>query len=377
MNSFNFNLPVNLYFGRGEFQKAGGIAKQCGHKFLIVTGISSSKKSGLLSRLCNLLEENGVLYEIYDKVPQNPLTTTAEDGAKYLQETGCDAVFGLGGGSVMDAAKAIAFLAVNKGNISDYIFGKKTSSRALPIVLAPTTAGTGSEGNCFAVLTNPVTRDKKSLKAPAIFPKASIVDPELMTTMPKSVIASTCFDALCHNIEAFIAQRGTPISSMMAAEGIKLLSANMEKVYDDPNDLDAWNDVAFASTLGGMVICQAGVGAPHALEHPVSGLYEIPHGQGLAAIFPMVMDETYAYAWQKFEDLARLLGASKVQDVGDRLRGLLENIHMNNTLSNFGVKEADIDWLSENSRKIMKANLENNPKRLTLHDVNQLYRKCI
>ena len=278
---FNYNLPVNLLFGRGRSNEIGSEVAKYGNKALIVTGRGSTKKSGLLDKTVNLLKEANVQYEIFDKVEQNPLTTTVYEGVEVIKETGCDVVLGLGGGSIMDAAKSIAFAAKNPGDISDYIFGIKQGNEALPIILVPTTCGTGSEGNCFSVLTNPETKDKKSLRTNLIIAKASIIDSDLMTTMPKSILASVGFDALAHNMEAYVSKIGQPLTDMKALYGIKLLAENLTKAYNDPADLEAWEKVTLASTLGGMVIGVAGVAAPHGLEHPASGLCDIVHGKVL------------------------------------------------------------------------------------------------
>ena len=158
---FNYYLPVNIVFGSGKVNKAGELAKTYGKKALIVTGKSSAKKSGLYDKVNDSLKKAGLETELFDKVSQNPLTTTAGEGAAYAKEKGCDVVVAIGGGSIMDCAKAIAFLAVNDGDVSDYIFGKKSGDKALPLILIQTTSGTSSEGNGFAVLTNPDNGDKK------------------------------------------------------------------------------------------------------------------------------------------------------------------------------------------------------------------------
>lgn len=145
----------------------------------------------------------GVDTILFDEVTQNPLTSTAVKGARIAKSNNCEVIVAIGGGSIMDCTKAISFLAVNDGDINEYIFNRLQSDRALPLILVPTTCGTGSEGNGFAVLTNPETGDKKSLRTSAIIAKASIVDPECMMTMPKHVLASVGFDALCHNMEAY------------------------------------------------------------------------------------------------------------------------------------------------------------------------------
>ena len=230
---FNYNLPVNLIFGIGKVEELGKETGKYGKKALIVTGRSSTKKSGLLDKAVNLLKEANVESVIFDKVSQNPLTTTAYEGADLAKKENCDVVVGLGGGSIMDAAKAIAFIALNEGDISDYIFGIKKSEKALPIILVPTTCGTGSEGNGFAVLTNPENNDKKSLRCNAIVAKASIIDPNLMTTMPKHILASVGFDALCHSMEAYLSKAAQPLTTMKALYAIELIGKNLVNVYKD------------------------------------------------------------------------------------------------------------------------------------------------
>ncbi len=190
---FHYYLPVNLVFGRGSVGKIGAVVSKYGKKALLVTGQSSTKKSGLLDRVIKYLEKEGIDSTVFNKVRQNPLTTTAEDAARLAKAQRCDMVIGLGGGSIMDCAKAAAFLAVNDGDISDYIFNRLESDTALPVILVPTTCGTGSEGNGFAVLTNPENGDKKSLRCNAIIAKASIIDSECMMTMPKGILASVGF----------------------------------------------------------------------------------------------------------------------------------------------------------------------------------------
>ena len=197
---FNHFLPVNIIFGKGRVNEVGNLSKPYGSRALIVTGRSSAKKSGLYDKVRNSLEDAGIESVLFDNVSQNPLTTTVIEGADIAKANDVEFVVAIGGGSIMDCAKAIAFLAVNDGDISDYIFGRKYSDAALPIVLIPTTCGTGSEGNGFAVLTNPDNGDKKSLRCNAIVAKVSIVDPDCMKTMPRKVLAAVGFDALCHNI---------------------------------------------------------------------------------------------------------------------------------------------------------------------------------
>ena len=204
--TFQYHLPVNLCFGRGCVSDIGKSALRYGTKALIVTGGSSAKRSGLLARVQESLEYSGMKHILYDKATPNPLTTTAAEGANFAICAGCDLVIALGGGSVIDCAKAIAFLACNPGDVNDYIYNRRSGTDALPLIAVPTTCGTGSEGNGFAVLTNPETGDKKSLRCDAIVPVLSIIDSELMQTMPKAVLASVGFDAMCHAMESYLSR---------------------------------------------------------------------------------------------------------------------------------------------------------------------------
>lgn len=377
MIKFDYNAPVNLIFGRGRSNEIGIEVAKYGRKALIVTGRNSTKKTGLLDKAIELLKEAKVNYEIFDKVDQNPLTTVIYEGVEVIKETNCDVVLGIGGGSIMDAAKAIAFSFKNPGDISEYIFGIKQGDVALPIVLVPTTAGTGSEGNCFAVLTNPETKDKKSLRTNCIIAKASIVDPELMITMPKEIIASVGFDALCHNIEAYLSKIGQPLTNMKALYGIKLLSENLIKVYNDPSDIEAWESVTLASTLGGMVIGAAGVVAPHGMEHPVSGLHDVVHGKGLAALMPVILDMSWESEPEKFAKISNLLGGNGAKDCGNNVRGLLDSLNLRVTLKELGVLEKDVEWMAENCMKVSKASIMNHPKEFTIDEIKEIYYKAL
>lgn len=237
--NFDYNLPVNLVFGRGRVKEVGQITSKYGSKALIVTGHSSTKKSGLLDRTITYLKNANIDSAVFDKVSQNPLTTIAQEGAEFAINEKCDVIIGLGGGSIMDCAKAIAFICKNPGNINDYIFGKLKSDEALPIILIPTTCGTGSEGNGFAVLTNPENGDKKSLRCNAIVSKVSIIDSECMMTMPKSILASVGFDALCHNMEAYISRIGQPITDRLSLQGIELIGKYLVPLYKGKDDPEA------------------------------------------------------------------------------------------------------------------------------------------
>ena len=374
---FNYNLPVNLVFGRGRASEVGNIVADYGKKALIVTGKSSTKKSGVLDKVIFSLKKAGVEHAVFDKVSQNPLTVTAMEGVEFVQSQGCDVIIGLGGGSIMDCAKAIAFMCSNTGDINDYIFNKIMGTESLPLILIPTTCGTGSEGNGFAVLTNPENGDKKSLRSNAIVAKASIIDSELMQTMPKEILASVGFDALCHAMEAYVSRISQPLSDYMCVEAIRLISENLVKIYDGSQDGKAWDAVTWSSTIGGMVIHTAGVALPHGMEHPASGLRNIVHGRGLAALTPVITDASYMGNKEKYSRISRLLGGVSAVDCGDSIRRLLEKLNLLINLSSQGITREDIPWMTENCFKVSGASIANHPVTFDYEEIGKLYEKVI
>ena len=375
--NFNYYLPVNVVFGCGKVKEVGELAKPYGKKALIVTGKSSAKKSGLYDKVKDSLEAAGIESALFDKVSQNPLTTTAIEGAEFAKETGADVVVAIGGGSIMDCAKSIAFLAVNDGDINDYIFNKKKSDKALPLILIPTTCGTGSEGNGFAVLTNPENGDKKSLRCNAIIAKASIVDPECMMTMPKKVLASVGFDALCHSMEAYTSKISQPFTDALALYAIELIADSLVDLYNGSEDVEKWEKITIASTIGGMVINQAGVTLSHGMEHPASGLKDIVHGHGLAALTPVIIEASYQGDEDKFGKISRLLGGTDASDCAQQVKKLLAKIDMTLKLSDLGLSEEDIPWMAENCMKVSTAGVANNTVVFTQEEIAEIYRKAM
>lgn len=374
---FSYYLPVNIIFGCGKADTAGKLARPYGEKALIVTGRSSAKKSGLYDRIASSLEQSGMSHLLFDKVTQNPLTTMAEEGASLARENNCDVIIGIGGGSIMDCAKAIAFLAVNTGDINDYIYNRQKSENALPLILIPTTCGTGSEGNGFAVLTNPENGDKKSLRCNAIIPKASIVDPECMMTMPKKVLASVGFDALCHCMEAYTSKNAQPFTDALCEYAMRLTAENLVRVYKGQGDTPAWEKLTLASTIGGMVINTAGVTLAHGMEHPASGLKNIVHGQGLAALTPAVIEVSQKGNPAKFRKISEILSGGTDADCVAAIRGLRKELELDCTLSELGIRKEDIPWMAENCMKVSAASVAANPVVFTEAEIAKIYEKAL
>lgn len=375
---FSYHMPADLRFGRGLPDKIGDICKEIGgEKVLVVTGTGSTKRSGLLDRVLDSLKAAGLGAAVFDKVTQNPLTTTVYEGVELAKAEGCGVILGVGGGSIMDAAKAIAFCTVNAGDVSDYIFGKKQGAGALPIVLLPTTCGTGSEGNQIAVLTNPETKDKKALYTMQVMPRVSVIDPDVMTTMPKSVLSSVGFDAFTHSLEAYTSKKANPITEAQALLGMQLLADDLPKLVSGEGGAAEWEAVSLAATLGGMVIGAAGVSAAHGMEHPASGLKNIVHGRGLAALTPPIVERLATADPEKFARVSVLLGGSGAEDCADSIRRFLKAIDLSVKLGDLGITAEDVPWMTENCMKISIGNLKNAPMTFSREEVEQIYREAL
>ena len=386
---FSYFLPVNIQFGWNKVDNVAEFAAPYGKKALIVTGRTSAKKSGLYDRVVAKLDAAHIEHVLFDQVDANPLTTTALDGAALAKSESCDMVIAIGGGSIMDCAKGIAFMAVNDGDINDYIFNRKTSDNALPLIVIPTTCGTGSEGNGFGVLTNPETGDKKSLRCNAIVPKVSIVDPAVMGTMPPHVLASVGFDALCHNIEAYTSKTAQPFTDALAHYAVTLLAQYLVPLYKHVKAIangqeavlnkkqltKAWESVTLASTIGGMVINTAGVTLGHGMEHPASGLKDITHGVGLAVIEPVVVEYTWSANSEKFNSLARIFNHGDGSELGEALRLIVHDLDLTTNLTELGFTKKDIPWLVDNVYVVATGNIANTVAEISRKDIEALYKK--
>lgn len=386
---FSYFLPVHIQFGWDKVDSVADFVKPYGNKALIITGRTSAKKSGLYDRVTAKLDAAHIEHVLFDQVDANPLTTTALDGAALAKSESCDMVIAIGGGSIMDCAKGIAFMAVNDGDINDYIFNRKTSDKALPLIVIPTTCGTGSEGNGFGVLTNPETGDKKSLRCNAIVPKVSIVDPAVMGTMPPHVLASVGFDALCHNIEAYTSKTAQPFTDALAHYAVTLLAQYLVPLYkhvkakaesksavlNETQLTKAWESVTLASTIGGMVINTAGVTLAHGMEHPASGLKDITHGVGLAVIEPVAVEYTWSANPDKFGALARIFNHGDGSELGEALRLIVHDLDLTTNLTELGFTKEDIPWLVDNVYVVATGNIANTMANVSREDIEMLYKK--
>ncbi|MGD8191794.1 iron-containing alcohol dehydrogenase [Brevibacillus ginsengisoli] len=296
MFPFELAFPTRIRFGTGELARAGKEAKQLGQKALLVTGGKSSKSTGLLDKVKQLLDQEQVGYVVFDRVEPNPRTTTVDEGARLIVEQHCDFVIALGGGSVMDASKAIAAAAFAKRPIYDFMRGNPAGfskellpvRHALPIMTIPTVAATGSEANNISVLTHWESHEKTSISGPGLYPQVAILDPSLTYTVPPHVTAEACADIFSHLFEAYLIDTHKQnVQDGFTESLIRQVVQFARLAMDDPTNEEARATLLWTSTLAISPFTLSGrsAGYPlHKIEHTISGFFDIAHGRGLAIL---------------------------------------------------------------------------------------------
>ncbi len=387
MNSnpiFSVHIPTKILFGCGELKKLA-TEKLPGKKALIViSGGTAMKKYGYLDKVIGLLKENNVTSIVFDKILPNPIKSHVMEAATVCRENQCDFVVGLGGGSSIDSAKSIAVMACNEGDYWDYINGGTGKGRpvtkALPVVAVPTTAGTGTEADPWTVITNEERQEKIGFGNELTFPVLSIVDPELMVSIPPHLTAYQGFDAFFHAAEGFIANCATPISDLYALEAIRLLYKYLPVAVKDGKDLKARAKVAWASTLAGLVEATSSCTSEHSLEHAMSAYYpELPHGAGLIAISENYFETFRNDSMKRYMKMAEIMTQQKSNRPSDFIDALVrmqkECDVYGLKLSIWGLKEEDFPKMVQNARETMGGLFLFDPRPMTDEEVLNIYKK--
>jgi len=328
--NFNFYAPPRVIFGSGELSNLHKNTMPGKKALLVISNGKSTKDNGYLHRTENELKNAGVEYVIFDRIEPNPLRTTVMTGAATARENECDFIVALGGGSVMDASKAIALMATHEGDLWDYISGGTGKGNAftekpIPIVAITTTAGTGSEIDRWGVITNAETNEKVGLGTEGTFPVLSIVDPELMISVPPKFTAYQGFDALFHSVEGYIGKFTNLMSDMFAITAIENVGRNLAKAVKNDNDMEARTRVAFGNTLSGYVMEVGSTSSQHSLENTMTGFFpELPHGAGLImlseAYFTFFINKHVAD--QRFVRMAQAMGLENAREPMDFIAAL-------------------------------------------------------
>lgn len=320
MNSFNYYHPTEIRFGTGRIDEIAETVKRYGKRCLLVTERAYQTRFQNVERVKDLLEKGGIDVAIFDGVVSNPTLESVIDGAKMARELMSEVVVGIGGGSSMDTAKAIAVGATHERPVWEYtIFEKNQASvRTLPIVTVTTTSGTGANLTQVAVFTNTVEKCKSAIVSTHIFPRATIIDPELMLTVPSHTTASTGFDVFCHAFESRLHRSTSDLVQLMAREAIANVIENLPTVVADGGNARARAKMAWADTLAGLCISAAGTILPHALAMAIGGhCPTVMHGEALAMVYPQFMKRTYSYSVAIFAELGRILDRGLMSSTDD------------------------------------------------------------
>lgn len=383
--NFNYFSPTEIIFGSGSVNQTGEITARYGSNALLVTRPESSALAGVYKKVKKSLSDHGVKVTHFDGVIPNPTVQTVSAGAEMAKKAGVEVVIGLGGGSAMDTAKAIAVEATHPGTAWDYLhYTEGPSDKTLPIIAIGTTAGTGSQTTPCSVITNPAFKDKSAIWHRNIFPKVALVDPDLTATMPPSVTAQTGFDAFCHNFEAYLSKNCNPLVEIMALDAIKRIAKYLPRAVEDGSDLKAREQMAWADTLGGLTNASAGVTLPHGLGMQVGGhCPHVTHGQALAAIYPAFTRYTYPYAIAKFAAVGRIFNPELVSAPDeDAASACCEEIDNFLKKINLWIGFADLNVSMEDLRNIADRgqvlnDYKNNPKVATIPEMYDLLVSCM
>ena len=379
---FALNIPTRLVFGAGELKNIHEMELPGRHALVVISSGTAMKSHGYLDVLLAGLKRAGVDATVFDKALPNPIKAHVMEGAQLCTSVGCDFVIGLGGGSSIDTAKAIAITAVMGGDFWDYVQGGtgggKPVTRALPIVAIPSTAGTGTEIDLWGVITNEQTQEKMGFGTPLIYPQLAIVDPELMLTIPPMLTAYQGFDAFFHAAEGYISQAHSPISDLYALEAIRLLYKYLPVAVADGNNMWARIKVAWASTLAGMVESTSCCTGEHALEHAMSAFYpKLPHGAGLIAIsgaYFKTFKNDVMKRYMKMAEKMRQVKSARPSDFLDALEVMKRSCGVDNIrLSDWGITMADFERFADNAIATGGAMLDLDPRFLNREELIGIY----
>lgn len=383
MHTIIFNRK--LVYGTNTFEQTGTIAKDYGQKALIVTGQQSTKKTGVLFKLEKILQTNGIEYIIFDKAKPNPTVDIIDEGAEIGRTNNCNLIIGLGGGSALDTAKAISGMITNEGSVEEYLEFRKEhkimTNQPLPMIAIPTTAGTGSEATKNAVINSPGLKIKRSIRDDRLVPEVAILDPVLISTAPKDVLAASAMDALTQLIEPFTGKKAQPVIDIIAMDGIKRIGKNLIQFIENPSNHKAGLELLIASYFSGIALANAGLGAVHALSRPFGGLYNLPHGLICAILLPYITEQNWYYNIKKYAQIAKALGIEENLSEEKLASKVYEKIFdMNNLLGipsdfrRFNIPKKDIEKIIEDAQG---GSMRNNPKDFSKEELKELLLKIL
>lgn len=382
---FEFATATRIIFGAGKLAEVGSVARAFGTRALVVTGGDTKRADSLL----NLLRTHGMEPSSFS-VGGEPTLAMVEAGIAFAKKQNPDCAIGFGGGSALDAAKAIAIMVANGGALLDYLEviggGRPLSKPSLPCLAIPTTAGTGAEVTRNAVIGSPEHRAKASLRSPHMLPRVALVDPELTLGLPPCITAASGMDALTQLIEPFVSSRANPLTDALCREGIPRAARSLRLAVENGSSQSAREDMALASLFSGLALSNSGLGAVHGFAGPIGGMFSAPHGAVCAALLPHVMEanlralrhrQPKSDTERRFAEVARLLTSNQeaTADNGVQwVRQLVQSLGIPG-LKTYNVAERDLDGLVLKSQKA--SSMKGNPIELTSEELREILLRAL
>lgn len=385
MIQFEFATASRIVFEAGALQKAGVLAAEMGWRALVVAGLNLERVQPLL----NQLAAAKIVSTLY-MIVKEPDVQTVQEGAELARRNDCDLVIGFGGGSAIDAGKAIAALATNPGNVVDYLEvvgrGLSLQQTPLPYMAIPTTAGTGSEVTRNAVIWDPGQRVKVSMRSHLMLPRLALIDPELCYSLPPAITASTGMDALTQLIEPFVCNQPNPLTDAIAREGMRYAARSLRRAYINGNDAEARQQMSLASLCGGLALANARLGAVHGFAAVLGGMYSAPHGAICARLLPIVTEtnvcalkerEPSHPALFRYLEVARILTDNSQANIEEGIIWLHELCSALEipSLSTYGVDPGEIPVICEKSSRA--SSMRGNPIQLTFEEMGEILTRAL
>lgn len=382
MNSFSFSVPQNIIVEKGGLAKLPEVAKELGGtKAFIISG-PHLNKMGIVGKCIEALEAKGIKATAYTDTEGNPSVETVEKATESFKESDSDFIIALGGGSPMDVAKAVGVVAKYGGSITDYEGGGKVPGDIIPLIAVPTTAGTGSEVTAFSVITDHSRNYKLTVFSYKLIPAYAILDANLLTTAPPSVAAACGIDAMVHALEAYISTAASPFSEAMSEKALELIGKNIRRYVANRGDIDAAENMLVGSLFAGIAFSWARLGNVHAMSHPVSAFFNVPHGVANAILLPTIVEYNALADTGKYYKIYRYIAKASVPEevfepdmLVNEIKALNKELNIPASLSEAGVTADKIGAMSEDAMK--SGNILVNPRSSTIKDIEMLYNKAL
>ena len=381
MAAYSFSVPQEIVFGRGTLDKLPEYVKKLDCKKAFIISGPHLKKIGLVDKCRDALKAAGIKSGIFTETEGNPGTDTVDKAAELFMDSGSDLIIAFGGGSPIDVAKAVAILGTYGGAITDYEGVGKVPGPVIPIIAIPTTAGTGSEVTAFSVITDHSRNYKLTVGSNYLLPKCAILDPELIMSVPVKTASACGVDALVHAIEAYISLKASPFSDMMALKALELIGKNLRAYVANRQNKIAADAMLQGSLYAGIAFSHARLGNVHAMSHPVSAYFDVPHGLANAILLPFVTEFNELSDKGKYYDIYRCISLAPVikkdfvpHMLTQEIRVLNLNLDIPGTLVEVGVKEELFEFMTDDAMK--SGNIAVNPRQTTRQDILDLYNKA-